>query len=265
MAATQEALYAGRLDLDLSWSEGQLPERERTKHVHRLHPYLGKFVPAARRDTPRTVRRARRARPRPVCRLGDDARPGARVGPGRDGGGYRGLQLPPDAGQDPPPQPGRDPTRPDVGTRAGVGLRGRRAHCVRGDPVPPRLVRPARGRRAPALPRRWSSRSRRPTCCASSLRGRRGLPAGRRTSTSTFPARRNSSRTGATSTVARAVRSGRQRRFLLRYTLDTLDRIESFAAVRGADVNASVQHGDARELELAGRSTASSPRRRTRG
>ncbi len=33
------------LDLELSWSEAQLPERERTKHVHRLHPYLGKFVP----------------------------------------------------------------------------------------------------------------------------------------------------------------------------------------------------------------------------
>jgi hypothetical protein len=44
MAATQEALY-GRLDLALSWSETDLPERERTKHVHRLHPYLGKFVP----------------------------------------------------------------------------------------------------------------------------------------------------------------------------------------------------------------------------
>src|SRR6187551_1179886 len=44
MAATQEALY-GRLDLALSWSEAELPERERTKHVHRLHPYLGKFVP----------------------------------------------------------------------------------------------------------------------------------------------------------------------------------------------------------------------------
>ena len=44
MAATQEALYA-ELDLDLSWSERDLPERERTKHVHRLHPYLGKFVP----------------------------------------------------------------------------------------------------------------------------------------------------------------------------------------------------------------------------
>ena len=44
MAATQETLY-GELDLALSWSERELPERERTRHVHRLHPYLGKFVP----------------------------------------------------------------------------------------------------------------------------------------------------------------------------------------------------------------------------
>jgi DNA methylase len=44
VAATQEALYAG-LDLELSWSERDLPERERTRHVHRLHPYLGKFIP----------------------------------------------------------------------------------------------------------------------------------------------------------------------------------------------------------------------------
>src|SRR5256884_4245139 len=44
MAPTQDALYAD-LDLELSWSERDLPERERTKHVHRLHPYLGKFVP----------------------------------------------------------------------------------------------------------------------------------------------------------------------------------------------------------------------------
>jgi DNA modification methylase len=41
---TQAALY-GEIDLELSWSEAELPERERTKHVHRLHPYLGKFVP----------------------------------------------------------------------------------------------------------------------------------------------------------------------------------------------------------------------------
>jgi hypothetical protein len=44
VAPSQDALYAG-LDLDLSWSEQALPERERTKHVHRLHPYLGKFIP----------------------------------------------------------------------------------------------------------------------------------------------------------------------------------------------------------------------------
>jgi hypothetical protein len=44
VAPTQEALYAG-IDLELSWSERELPQRERTKHVHALHPYLGKFIP----------------------------------------------------------------------------------------------------------------------------------------------------------------------------------------------------------------------------
>jgi DNA modification methylase len=32
-------------DLYLNWTERELPERERTKHVHRLHPYLGKYIP----------------------------------------------------------------------------------------------------------------------------------------------------------------------------------------------------------------------------
>jgi DNA methylase len=44
VAPTQEALYAG-IDLELSWSERDLPQRERTRHVHALHPYLGKFIP----------------------------------------------------------------------------------------------------------------------------------------------------------------------------------------------------------------------------
>jgi DNA modification methylase len=44
VARTQESLYRD-IDLELSWSERDLPERERTKHVHRLHPYLGKFIP----------------------------------------------------------------------------------------------------------------------------------------------------------------------------------------------------------------------------
>jgi DNA methylase len=44
MAVTQDELYA-TLDLELSWSERSLPEHERTRHVHRLHPYHGKFIP----------------------------------------------------------------------------------------------------------------------------------------------------------------------------------------------------------------------------
>jgi DNA methylase len=44
VAVTQEELYAG-IDLELSWSEHALPEHVRTKHVHRLHPYHGKFIP----------------------------------------------------------------------------------------------------------------------------------------------------------------------------------------------------------------------------
>ena len=41
---TQEALYR-EIDHELSWSEDQLPQSLRTKHVHSLHPYLGKFIP----------------------------------------------------------------------------------------------------------------------------------------------------------------------------------------------------------------------------
>jgi DNA methylase len=44
VAVTQDELYS-TLDLELSWSESALPENVRTKHVHRLHPYHGKFIP----------------------------------------------------------------------------------------------------------------------------------------------------------------------------------------------------------------------------
>ncbi len=30
---------------ELSWKERELPQKERTKHVHGVHPYLGKYVP----------------------------------------------------------------------------------------------------------------------------------------------------------------------------------------------------------------------------
>ena len=46
---SQEVVYAALdptdLDRELSWSEGELRQRDRTRHVHPLHPYLGKFVP----------------------------------------------------------------------------------------------------------------------------------------------------------------------------------------------------------------------------
>jgi len=46
VAVSQEELYASiDVDRELSWSEGALPEHVRTKHVHRLHPYHGKFIP----------------------------------------------------------------------------------------------------------------------------------------------------------------------------------------------------------------------------
>ncbi len=32
-------------DLYLDWTEKELPQAERTKHVHGMHPYLGKFIP----------------------------------------------------------------------------------------------------------------------------------------------------------------------------------------------------------------------------
>jgi hypothetical protein len=42
----EESLYEGlEYDAGLSWSEHELQQRLRTKHVHGLHPYLGKYVP----------------------------------------------------------------------------------------------------------------------------------------------------------------------------------------------------------------------------
>ena len=32
-------------EFNLNWTEKQMPQRQRTKHVHGLHPYLGKYIP----------------------------------------------------------------------------------------------------------------------------------------------------------------------------------------------------------------------------
>ncbi len=47
--------------LNFNWRERDLPERLRTKHVHRLHPYLGKFIPQLVEIF------LRKYRPRKVC------------------------------------------------------------------------------------------------------------------------------------------------------------------------------------------------------
>ena len=99
MAPTQDALYAG-LDLELSWSERELPERERTKHVHRLHPYLGKFIPQLVEAVLGRYVRAGGTRARSVRRLGNDARAVARERPQRSRWRHRRVQLPAHAGQD---------------------------------------------------------------------------------------------------------------------------------------------------------------------
>ena len=54
------ALYA-EIDLELSWSEDELPQVERTKHVHGLHPVPGQVRPAARRGLPPPLLHARGA------------------------------------------------------------------------------------------------------------------------------------------------------------------------------------------------------------
>lgn len=42
---TKVTKYTSLRTINLDWKEEDLPEHIRTKHVHRLHPYLGKFIP----------------------------------------------------------------------------------------------------------------------------------------------------------------------------------------------------------------------------
>jgi hypothetical protein len=134
MAPTQGALYDG-IDLELSWSERALPQRERTKHVHACT----RTSASSSRSSWRSCSRATSGRGSACSipsRARDDARPGARERPRRDGRGPRRLQRPADARQD----------------RA---LRAGGAHGARGDAVVlrPCLVRTAGRRRAARLSR----------------------------------------------------------------------------------------------------------------
>ena len=146
-----------------------------------------------------------------------------------------------------------------------------------------RPLRARRGRRRSLRPGTWPSGSRRrqpPTCslpvadrrlrarrCAADRARARGAlgAAGRRTSTSTFPARRRPSRTGATSTSASAARSSSAAHFLRRYTLDTIDAAEGVRAAARPTARPGAARRCARGRPRPARlRRASSPRRRTR-
>jgi len=250
MAATQEALY-GRLDLALSWSEADLPERVRTKHVHRLHPYLGKFVPQLVEELLRRY-----------------VAPGGRVLDPFAGSGTTLVQS---------LESGHDAVGVDVAPFNCLLMRVKTADYDVGALRRDLEVAHARTEErawdgepptgAPAYIREWYA----PRAAAELLAFRASLAG-------------SSSADVLRVVLARAARSARRtthfdldfprvpqtepylcrkhrrvcrpveeaRRFLLRYTRDTLARIEAFAAVRGAPATATVLHGDARTIELGG-------------
>jgi hypothetical protein len=253
MAATQEALYGelGAVDLTLSWSERALPERERTKHVHRLHPYLGKFVPQlVEALLDRYVPAGGRVLD-PFAGSGTtlvQALESGHDAAGVDVAGFNCLLM-------------RVKTRPynlDALRRDLLWAHGETEAFV------PRGRYPAS---ASSFVRRWYA-----PASAEELLHFRGL------------VEQVGSADVLRVVLARAARSARRtthfdldfpqapqlepywchkhqrecrpeesaRRFLLRYTLDTLDRIETFAASRHSGHVAEVLHGDARELDLRG-------------
>ena len=250
MAATQEALY-GRLDLALSWSEADLPERERTKHVHRLHPYLGKFVPQLVEELLRRY-----------------VEPGGRVLDPFAGSGTTLVQS---------LESGYDAVGVDVAPFNCLLMRVKTddhdVETLRRDLEAARAGMEAiawdgePASKASAYVQEWYA----PRAAAELLAFRASLE-------------RSASADVLRVVLARAARSARRtthfdldfprvpqtepylcrkhrrvcrpveeaRRFLVRYTTDTLARIETFAAVRGAGATATVLHGDARTLELHG-------------
>ena len=247
MAVTQDELYA-TLDLDLSWSEAELPERERTKHVHRLHPYHGKFIPQL-----------------VEVLLARYLEPGDHVLDPFAGSGTTLVQA---------LESGLDATGADIAAFNCLLMRVKTAPydlAELGEELREVAARvdslPSRGARASGYLRRWYA----PRAAAELLAFRELIP---------------EYRDGDVLRVilSRAARSARRAahfdleapkepqrgeywchkhrrackpvdssgRFLRRYTLDTLARIEEFAQIRDQERGATVLHGDAQELDLAG-------------
>jgi DNA modification methylase len=244
MPRSQEALYA-EIDLDLSWSERELPERERTKHVHRLHPYLGKFIPQLVEQL-----------------LARYVRPGGRVLDPFAGSGTTLVQS---------LESGCDATGGDLAAFNCLLMRVKTARY--NEFVLEKEIRDAAARDLSGRPPRaghlseWFAPQ-----AAAELLAWRGL------------VDEYEHADVLRVVLARAARSARltthfdldcprrpqrapywchkHRRtckpvdhadhFLRRYGLDTVARIKAFARVRTREVEAGVLHGDAREIELGG-------------
>jgi hypothetical protein len=247
VASTQAALYAelGQ-GLHLSWSESELPERERTKHVHRLHPYLGKFVPQL-----------------VEALLGRYAPAGGRVLDPFAGSGTTLVQA---------LESGHDAVGIDVASFNCLLMRVKTARYdafLLETELRDALARRGRSRRSPrGFLREWYA----PRAAAELLHFRSLLEEYEHADVLRV-------------VLARAARSARltthfdldfpktpQRgpywchkhrrtcrpveeadKFLSRYLLDTLERLKTFQRARTRGRAAEVLHGDARELELDGR------------
>jgi DNA methylase len=251
MAATQEALYERAHDLELSWSESSLPERERTKHVHRLHPYLGKFIPQLvevllERHVPK----------------------GGRVLDPFAGSGTTLVQA---------LESGYDAT--------GVDIAGFNALLTRVKTRPYNLDALRRDLLwAHEQAEAFQPRGRYPREASAYLRAWYAPAAAEELLHYRSLVEQVASSDVLRIVLARSARSARRtthfdldfpreprlgpywcykhrrecrpvdsaRRFLLRYTLDTLDRIEAFATARAPGSVARMLHGDARTLDLGG-------------
>jgi hypothetical protein len=249
VAVRQEELYA-TLDLDLSWSETALPERERTKHVHRLHPYHGKFIPQL------------------VEVLLDRYVPaGGNVLDPFGGSGTTLVQA---------LESGYDATGVDIAAFNALLMRVKTAQydlpelraelthaCARIDSLAPRRTR---------VPRRLYLREWYAPQAAAELFAFRDLISEYRNADVLRVVLSRAARSARRAAhfdleAPREPQTGeywchKHRRtcrpvesaagFLRRYTLDTLARIEEFAELRDDEREATVVHGDSREAELGG-------------
>ena len=248
MAPTQDALY-NEIDLELSWSERELPERERTKHVHRLHPYLGKFIPQ-----------------RVEALLGRYVAPGARVLDPFAGSGTTLVQA---------LESGYDATGVDVASFNALLMRVKTARYnlfalereLRDACAQMERTAPGSAHDASPFVRRWFAPR-----AAAELLTFRSLIGGYEHRDVLRVVLARAARSARLTThfdldFPRAPQRGpywchkhkrecrpveRAEHFIRRYALDTVARIKAFARVRARGRSARVLHGDARELDVGG-------------